>query len=765
MIILRGVLIVCSLGKAATVTDYTTVLESGYLYLDPRPEAEYVARTTRLLIRFKRNSPADLFNLPDFIQVIGEKSGLHAGNTMIATDANTIAFIPISPFMANEEVDVTLTPQFGHSIDTPIKQIQYRFYVLRPAEAPLPSVITPSLTMSTVAAQSSTEMSAANASVLGGALIMDNGVSVPSDFPHVRITKNRYPADGHIFIPYNQGTPYTLILDNDGAPVWYRRGSSVDDFKVQKNGMITETKFRGYDQNFTRAKNFNAVNGYQTDTHELQVLEDGGYLLLGLRAFHHVDMRRFVNGGDPDATINETCIQEFTAADELIFQWRAWGNLDIGSVGPAHIANVLGNRINFSHMNAIDIDEDDHILVSNRHLSEVTKIHRQTGEIIWRLGGSHSDYSFVNDPLGGFWCQHDIRALGHQRYTLFDNGNNHDPPVSRAIEYELDPNTMTARLVWEYRGNPDRYTYYMGNAQRLPNSNTLINFVSSDYPKVVEVNPEGQIEFEMDFVNGGGSVYRVFRFPWTGTVERPYLIVEPNFDKLTLLFNKFGDPNVASYRVYGGERPHSDTVIASSDTTLLHLNNLQNSRRYYFRVTALDFEGRESDFSNEETIMVYLYDPNETGDNMVSNGDFSQGQSDWTWIVTGSADALWAVENGQAHVSINEGGDSSSNIRLTQAGMKLVQDETYTLEFDAGVRIPRLIEVKVNKKDVGFFWNYSKMGPVFLDANRQGIIMKHFKHTFVMTSKTDLDGYIEINVGADDKDVYFDNVSLVRQAH
>ena len=101
--------------------------------------------------------------------------------------------------------------------------------------------------------------------------------------------------------------------------------------------------------------------------------------------------------------------------------------------------------------NAIDIDEDGHILIASRHFSEVTKIDRRTGQVIWRLGGPHSDFVFVDDPLDGFSCLHDIRALGNHHYTLFDNGNDHDPPVSRAVEYELDPNDMTATLIWEYR--------------------------------------------------------------------------------------------------------------------------------------------------------------------------------------------------------------------------------------------------------------------------------------------------------------------------
>ena len=44
----------------------------------------------------------------------------------------------------------------------------------------------------------------------------------------------------------------------------------------------------------------------------------------------------------------------------------------------------------------------------------------------------------------------------------------------------------------------------------------------------------------------------------------PYLIVEPNSDKVTLLFNKFGDPNVAYYQVYGGLDSHPETLMAVS---------------------------------------------------------------------------------------------------------------------------------------------------------------------------------------------------------
>jgi len=278
-----SVLIVCSTGLAVPVTDYTSALELGYQYLDPRPESEYVARETRILIRFDQTLPADLANLSSFIEVVGEKSGLHTGTTTIATDGRTVVFAPATLFHAQETVDVALMPleywpQTGHA-----EPIQYRFGVLGPAGASLSAGNPPQVEALAVEEQSMPQPFGATESVPARPMIMGNGVSVPSDFPHVRLTKSRNPGDGYIFTEYRGETLYALILDNSGAPVWYRRGTGAEDLKVHRNGMITETQFKGYDQDFNWIRDFHAGNGYETDSHDLQVLEDGSYLILGLR--------------------------------------------------------------------------------------------------------------------------------------------------------------------------------------------------------------------------------------------------------------------------------------------------------------------------------------------------------------------------------------------------------------------------------------------------------------------------------------------------
>ena len=266
---------------------------------------------------------------------------------------------------------------------------------------------------------------------------MTNGVSVPSDFPWISVTVNSNPCTDPIFIDNRGGggDPFNVIFDNNGSPIWYMRmPDERRDMKVQHNGVLTMlardggNHFNGFNTNYQQIATYWAANGYGVDEHELQVLADGTYLLVALRT-ETVDMSRYVVGGNTAAAVTEQVIQEFTPAGELIFQWRAWDHLDVRD--QQQFVNILGNSFDFPHMNAIDIDTDGHILLSSRNTSEITKINRDTGEIIWRLGGAHNQFTFVNDPLNGPRNQHAVRMVTTNDYTLFDNGNLHSPPVSR----------------------------------------------------------------------------------------------------------------------------------------------------------------------------------------------------------------------------------------------------------------------------------------------------------------------------------------------
>jgi len=199
-----------------------------------------------------------------------------------------------------------------------------------------------------------------------------------------------------------------------------------------------------------------------------------------------------VPGGNPNATVIGLVIQELDENKNVVFQWRSWDHIAITDAVHEDLTAVTVDCV---HGNAIELDNDGNLMISSRHLSEITKISRTTGNIIWRLGGIHNQFTFINDPLG-FSYQHHIRRIANGNITLFDNGNYHPTPFSRAVEYSLDEINKTATLVWQYRNFPDIYGFAMGSAQRLKNGNTLISWGSAN-PTMTEVTPSGEKVLEM----------------------------------------------------------------------------------------------------------------------------------------------------------------------------------------------------------------------------------------------------------------------------
>ncbi len=277
---------------------------------------------------------------------------------------------------------------------------------------------------------------------------------------------------------------------------------------------LAHSKFFAMDSSYSVVDTFYTGNGYTTDIHELQILPDGHALLMAYDP-QPVRMDTVVEGGDSNAIVIGLIIQEIDAANNVVFQWRSWDHFQITDV--TQDIGLDWPLIDYVHGNAIELDYDGNLLISSRHMDEITKINRQTGEIIWRLGGKkarNNDFTFINDPVT-FSHQHDIRRLPNGNITLFDNGNLHIQQFSRVVEYQLDEQNKIANLVWSFNYDPDIYSYAMGNVQRLTNHNTIIGWgLRTGHLKAIdEVKADGTVVFELALPNTMFS-YRAFRFPW-----------------------------------------------------------------------------------------------------------------------------------------------------------------------------------------------------------------------------------------------------------
>ena len=221
--------------------------------------------------------------------------------------------------------------------------------------------------------------------------------------------------------------------------------------------------------------------------------------------------------------------------------------------------DVPGGTMDWTHANAVVRDpRDGGIVLSLRHQDAVVKIDAATSEIKWILGTRAGWRAPLLDKvlrpterIVWQFHQHGVKFTPHGTLLMFDNGNfraippaRKVPPTaaySRAVEYEIDEEAMTATQVWTYGGpgSDDRfYSPYLGDADWLPQTgNVLITDGAhvtdargrqvdeppgdTQWARIVEVTHEqpGRIVWELAIDDRqsrpsfGWSVYRAERLP------------------------------------------------------------------------------------------------------------------------------------------------------------------------------------------------------------------------------------------------------------
>lgn len=558
-------------------------------YISPRPSSELLSPGSTIAVRFPAELKADALK-PDVFTVNGSATRLVTGRVILANDKRTAIFAPQRPFMPGETVSVTLAGMSTTAGDV-TAEVRFRF---KTSPRPYPYVtkgpdVPPSAPPTTPARY----------------------VTAPASLPVITMTRQLgASAEGYLFLTtFNTPYPYLLILDHSGDLVFYREmraGRQYAQFMPQSDGRLSYfdgigTNWGGFGSFYVMDASYNIVdqwdvgNGYETDVHELRLLPNGGALLMSY-VLQPVDMTAY--GGKRDAQMIDTIVQELDANRNVVLQWRASDTLPLTD----SYDDLTGELVDPTHGNSIALHPDGDLLVSLRHTSDVVKISRETGEIVWRLGGKQSDFKFTND--GGFSYQHDARWLSNSRLLLFDNGNKHENKFSRAVEYAMDEANMTATRVWEYRRQPDIFGQFMGNAQRLPNGNTLIGWGG---PQTIasEVTADGKLIFDIEIGAPGGLVYQWFKYPWRGKPSQPpVLAINTTGNASRLYYSWNGATDVAAYRIEAGEAGKSAAaftpVLTETRQGFETVTPLAGDllKACYYRVMPIDKQGKDMRYSN-----------------------------------------------------------------------------------------------------------------------------------------------------------------------
>jgi hypothetical protein len=305
------------------------------------------------------------------------------------------------------------------------------------------------------------------------------------------LSMNRRGSDGGL----------AAIIDRSGHVLWYRRCSKgVLAFDKLPNGRLLVHQFglQAFEEmdldgsvvrRWTDPKSLAGSDG-----HDFRLLPNGHALIIGSET-RDVDTREVFQKGARHAMRSDNTVNEVAPDGSVLWRWSTWSRVSEEELTDDPTDPLVPHDYEIAHANSLDPAPDGTFLVSLRNVSSVVKVDRRTGDIVWRLGGRRSDFRFEADPFGGFSRQHDARLVGPGRVLLFDNGNLHEPPESRAAEYELDEAKGVATLVWQYRHDPPLLARVAGSVQRLPNGNTLVSF--GPQGTVTEVDARSQVVWEL----------------------------------------------------------------------------------------------------------------------------------------------------------------------------------------------------------------------------------------------------------------------------
>ncbi len=575
------------------------------VYVSPSPSARFVQPQTTIAIRYHAAVlPADV--QPDLFSVVAGHTGHHAGTVTLSDDQRTIIFKPTVPFTPGGTVNVLFA---GGALGKAGQVFESYTTTFTISPKPYQDVI---LSPSARTASAAPPSTAPSPSVAPKKPVpVAHYLTAPGPLPLITVTHYiSAPIEDGEYIFLNTSSTsneqYLLILDSSGQMVYYKQlppGRAYTNFTEQPNGMLTyfdgatpantsQNVIHVLDSSYNEVDQYAAGDGFSADSHDFRLLPNGHALLLATDQ-EPMDMRAY--GGKPNATFIDLVVQELDRAKNVVFEWRASEHIPfIDTYEP-----LTGDKVDPYHGNSVDVTPDGNLLISMRHLSQVVKVDRQTGDVIWRMGGKHSDFTFTNDE--GFSYQHDVLMLPNGHLTAFDNGNRHDPPVSRAVEYAVDETDHTATLVWKYLHTPYLYGSYMGDVEQLPGGHVFIGWGGPN-PIASEVTRDGTLLQDFEIGTTNDVVYRWYKLPWAGNPDTsPILVTQPRDDGTALYFSWNGATAVTAYRIETGRTPDHFTLLTTQPKrgfeTSLTLSAGQTNL-CYVRVLAIDRAGKALRYSN-----------------------------------------------------------------------------------------------------------------------------------------------------------------------
>lgn len=347
--------------------------------------------------------------------------------------------------------------------------------------------------------------------------------AAPADFPDFEVTvdvgEGQQPGGFFLMNIMTTGaSSLVAIIDREGDLVWWfegradqqimsadlgRDGESVvwlwTDYldRTRDNGAIARLDLAG--QTLTEVP---ATRGH----HHVQEVAQGQFAWLCWSETTPVD----VQGEVLPLVWDRVCETPGAVTFDFLADWGA-PRLTCEHMG---LDRFMPEAHEWIHANSLlYVEPDDAFLVMGRYTDSLTKIDRQTGTVVWNMGGAFND--FIELEPGSLFAHAHMSHFWGDGMLVFDNADHKGDEVSGVVEYRVDQQAMTVEAVWTYRDPLGRHMTRLGDARRLDNGNTLV--VWTDFGALEEVNPDREPLWRAE----AGAEIKVGRTLWIEDLYDP----------------------------------------------------------------------------------------------------------------------------------------------------------------------------------------------------------------------------------------------------
>jgi hypothetical protein len=629
------------------------------LHVVPFPGTPDASPATQII--FSSLAPSQL----RAVTVAGSRSGEHRGRLHVLPDGAGTAFAPNRPFRPGEAVHVSAalgSRQAGTDSGAPGQaRLAFAFRIARPASQPGPSA----------------------AADRRGSTGRTQRFRSRGDLhpPALGLTSDADTGSGEFFITaFGTGQSGAMILNSRGQLVWFQpTNGGAFNLQVQRyrkqpvltywQGRVVDFHGAGedviLDHHYRPVAVLHAGNGYSADLHEFQLTPQGTALI---DAYVPVKTDLTSVGGPRNGRAYDCVIQELDIrTGKVLWEWHSLGHIPVSA---SYRGKPSSRTYQYLHLNSIQQLPNGTLLVSARNTWAVYDISKQTGNILWSVGGKTSSLKLTR--AAQFEWQHDARLNGNN-LTVFDDASSpKEEPQSSVKRIRLDFQARSASLVHSYTHTPALLAYNQGNGQTLPNGNLVVGWGSES--QFSEYTPSGRQIFN-GILPIGITTYRAYRFPWTGQpLAPPSLAIVPGPTGALNIYSSWnGATRVAAWRVIGGSTPGTLGWFDKSPVSGFETHLKIHSQPAHLAVQALSASGQVLGTSPVHAVPahVVIYSPTAFARSALGTGAIPVG------CFTGQACRLsLTISSGRTVISrsapqsVPSGDDALLRFKLSRAGQR-----------------------------------------------------------------------------------------------